>query len=67
MLLNSTNDSLDSYDYHVEKCGLDCFRKLLECNRIHSSCFSMESGKMEEIVEGEEDIEDEEDVSIHEL
>ena len=22
-LLNATNNSLDPYDYHVEKCGLD--------------------------------------------
>ena len=63
--LNPSNDSLDPYDYHLSKNGLDCFKKLLECNRIHSSWLSMESGYMEEIVEDEED--DVEDDKIHEL
>ena len=27
-LLNATNNSLDPYDYHVEKCGFDSFKKL---------------------------------------
>ena len=27
-LLNATNNSLDPYDYHVEKCGIDAFKKL---------------------------------------
>ena len=69
MLLNSSNDSLDPYDYHVSKKGLDCFKKLLECNRIQSSWPGMECSFMEEIVEDEEDTEDdvEEDVNIHEL
>ena len=65
MLLNSSNDSLDPYDYHLSKNGLDCFNKLLEWRRIHSSWLSMESGDMEEIVEDEEDVE--EDGNIHEL
>ena len=30
-LLNATNTSLDPYDYHVEKCGLDSFKKLEPC------------------------------------
>ena len=34
-LLNATNTSLDPYDYHVEKCGLDSFRKL-EHSLIHT-------------------------------
>ena len=34
-LLNATNTSLDPYDYHLEKCGLDSFKKL-ECSLIHS-------------------------------
>ena len=64
-LLNPSSDSLDPYDYHLNKNGLDCFKKLLQCNRIHSSWLSMKSGDMEEIVEDEEDIE--EDVDIQEL
>ena len=56
---------MDPYDYHLSKSGLDCLKKLLECNRIHSSWFSLESDDMEEIVEDEEDIE--EDVNIQEL
>ena len=42
MLLNPSGDSLDPFDYHLSKNGLDCFKKLLECNRIHSSWLSME-------------------------
>ena len=34
-LLNTTNDSFDPYDYHLEKCGIDSFKKL-ERNLIHS-------------------------------
>ena len=64
-LLNSSNDSLDPYDYHLEKSGPDAFKKLLECNRIHSSWPGKECGVMEQIVENDEDVE--EDVNIHEL
>ena len=34
-LLNATNNSLDPYDYHLEKCGTDSFKKL-ERNLIHT-------------------------------
>ena len=34
-LLNATNTSLDPYDYHLEKCGIDSFKKL-ERILIHS-------------------------------
>ena len=34
-LLNATNTSLDPYDYHLEKCGIDSFKKL-ERDLIHS-------------------------------
>ena len=27
-LLNATYNSLESYDYHLEKCGIDSFKKL---------------------------------------
>ena len=56
---------MDLYEYDLSKNELDCFKKLLECNRIHSSCPGMECGFVEEIVEDEED--DEEDVNIHEV
>ena len=65
MLLISTNGSLDPYDYHLSKNALDCFKKLLEYNTIHSSWLSMECEDLEEIVEDEED--DEVDVNIDEL
>ena len=62
-MLNPSNDSKDPYDYHLSKNGLQCFKKLLECNGIHISWPSKESGDMEEYIE--EDIG--EDVNIHEL
>ena len=67
ILLNSSNDSLDPYDYHLSKNGKNCFKKLLECNRTHSNWLSMECGDMDEIFE--EDIEEdvEQDVNIREL
>ena len=34
-LLNATNTSLVPYDYHLEKCGIDSFKKL-ECSLIHT-------------------------------
>ena len=34
-LLNATNTSLDQYDYHLEKCGKDSFKKL-EHSLIHT-------------------------------
>ena len=34
-LSNTTNTSLDPYDYHLEKCGIDSFRKL-ERSLIHT-------------------------------
>ena len=34
-LLNRTNSSLDPFDYHVEKCGVDSFRKS-ERSLIHT-------------------------------
>ena len=69
MFLNSSNDSLDPYDYHLSKNGLDCFKKFLECNRIHSFWPGKECSCMEEVVEDEEaDEEDvEEDVDILDL
>ena len=34
-LLNRTNDSLDPFDYHLEKCGIDSFKKL-ERSLVHT-------------------------------
>ena len=64
-LLNSSNDSLDPSDYHLSKNGLDCFKKLLECNRIHKCWPGVECGFMEEEEGFQENVE--EDVNIHEL
>ena len=61
-LLNPSSDSLDPYGYHLSKNGPDCFKKLIECNRIPKSWLSIESGDIEEIFEDEEVIE--EDVNI---
>ena len=54
-LLYRTKSSLHPFDYHVEKCG-EYFSKKLECSLIHT--FWPGVG---------EDIEDEEDVNLHEL
>ena len=54
-LLNATNGSLDPYDYHVEKCGVDSFKKL-ERSLIHT--FWPGVG---EDIENEDDISDVED------
>ena len=35
ILLNTTNGSLDPFDYHLEKCGVDSFKKL-ERSLIHT-------------------------------
>ena len=66
-LLTSSDDSLDPYDYLIWKNRLDCLKKLLECNRIHSSWNGMECGFMAEVVKDEEDDEKDvkEDVKIH--
>ena len=67
MLINSSNDSLDPYEYHLSKNGKDCFKKLLECKRINSNWLSMECGDMEEIIEEDFEEDVEEDDNIHEL
>ena len=48
---------------------MDCFKKLLECNRTQSSWPGIECGFMEEIVEDEEDVEEDVEVvvNVHEL
>ena len=66
-LLNSSNDSLVPYDYHLSKNGKDCFKKFLEGNLTPSNWLSMECGDMEETIK--EDIEEDvqEDGNIQEL
>ena len=67
-LLNATNDSLDPFDYHVEKCGIDSFKKL-NPSLIHTF-WTGHGGDIENenddlIEENEDNIQ--EDVNIHEL
>ena len=57
-LLNRTNNSLDPFDYHVEKCGVNSFKKL-ECSLIHSYWLNREDGDdvvEEDIFEQEENL-----------
>ena len=58
-LLNATNESLDPYDHHLEKCGIDSFKKL-ERSLIHT-CWP---GHGEDIVDEDDfsDVEDEVEV-----
>ena len=53
-LLNATNDSLDPFDYHLGKCGVDSY-KTLERSQIHTFYPHIE-----------EDEEDEDDVLVEE-
>ena len=67
-LLNATNESLDPFDYHLEKCGIDSFKKI-EHSLIHTSWpghgedIENEDGDL--IEENEDNIQ--EDINIHEL
>ena len=67
-LLNVTNNSLDPYDYHLEKCGIDSFKKL-ERNLIHTLWPGHgENIEDEDDVLVEENIDNiHEDINIHEL
>ena len=56
-LLNATNISLDPYEHHLEKCGIDSF-KILERNLFHSFW----SGHGEDIENEDDDDLVEEDV-----
>ena len=63
ILLNATNNSLDPYDYHVEKCVIDALKKL-ENELIHTSWPGHRDGDgrveddsdVEDVVEGNEDL-----------
>ena len=55
-LINATNTSLEPYDYHVEKCGLDSFKKL-EHKMIHT-CWPGHGEDIEN-EDGISDVEDE--------
>ena len=63
-LLNRTNSRLDPFDYHVENCVVDSFKKI-ESSLIHA--FWPDVGEDEE--DNGDDVEDdvEEDVKVHEL
>ena len=54
-LLNTIDGSLDPYDYHVEKCGKDAFKKL-ERSLIHTFW----SGVGEDILDVEDEVEENE-------
>ena len=59
-LLNATNDSLDPFDYHLEKCGIYSF-KTLECSQIHTFYPHNEEGvenEDDDLVEEDEENED---------
>ena len=53
-LLNATNNSLDLFDYHLEKCGVYSFKKL-EHTQIHNFYQHIEK-----------DVEDEDDLLVEE-
>ena len=59
-LLNVTNNSLDPYDYHLEECGKDSFKKL-ERNLIHT--FWPDHG--ENIENEDDDLVEEDEVEEH--
>ena len=61
-LLNATNRSLDPFEYHLEKCGIDACKKL-ECSLVDSFWPVVEDEDEDENVEDDF----EEDVNIHEL
>ena len=63
-LLNATNESLNPFDYYLEKCGIDTFKKL---ERSLIRTFSPGYGEDDDnlIEETEDNIQ--EDVNIHEL
>ena len=57
-LLNATNNSLDPYDYHLEKCGIDSFKKLKR-SLIHTCWLGV--GEDMENEDDNSDIEDDEE------
>ena len=61
-VLYRTNSGSDPFDYHVEKCGVDSFKKL-ERSRVQTFW----PGVGEDIEDEEDEIEEDEDVNIHEL
>ena len=68
ILLNATNDSLDPYDYHIEKCGIDAFKNL-ENELIHTSWQGHRDGdeELEDDLDVEDEVEENEDLieTIH--
>ena len=62
-LLNATNNSLDPFDYHVDKCGIDASKKL-EKELIHTSWPGHREGdgEVEDDSEVEDEVEENEDL-----
>ena len=58
-LLNATSDILDPFDYHLENCGIDSFKKLRR-SLLHTYWPGVEG------IEEDEDDEDEDDVLVEE-
>ena len=54
-LLNATNDSSDPFDYRLEKCGIDSFKKL-ECSQFHTFYPHDEDDDLVEENEEDEDL-----------
>ena len=54
-LLNTTNGSLDPFDYHLEKCGVDSF-KTSEHTQIHTCWAGFEEDEDEVLVDENEDL-----------
>ena len=71
-LLNATDQSLDPFDYHAEKCGINSFKKL-ELSLIHTFWpghgENIENDDDDDLIEENEENEDniQEDINIHEL
>ena len=57
MLLETTEDSLDSYDYHISRCGEDAFTKIiLEQNYSHHN--PEDNDEVDEHIEDNEDFDE---------
>ena len=69
-LLNRSNNNLDPYEFHLEKCGINCFKEL-----EHSLIHTFWSGHGEDVESDDENddlIEEggdiiQEDINIHEI
>ena len=62
ILLNATNTSLDPYDYHVERCGIDAFKKI-ENELIHT-CWLGQAEDEGDILDIEDEVEEDENEEL---